>query len=207
MFINFPLKEINLKLVYYGAGLGGKTTNLQRLHAAAPNKSKLLSLATEIDRTLYFDFLPLEIGVVNSFKVRLHLYTVPGQVFYAATRKLVVKGADGVVLVADSQLERMDANIEAVKDLADNLATHGLELSKLPYVVQCNKRDLPDIASIDEMKEALNFKGEEFIEASALNGQGVDATLRTLAKIVMRDLRESDRLASVIASTSTAAAT
>lgn len=201
MFVNMGLKEINLKLVYYGAGLCGKTTNIQRLHNAAPNKSKLLSLATETDRTLFFDFMPLEIGTMNGYKVRLHLYTVPGQVFYEATRKLVVKGADGIVLVADSQEERMDANLESRQSLITNLAEHGLDLREMPYVVQLNKRDLPNIISVEEMREELNFKGEPFIEAVAVDAAatGVHETLKSLAGLVMRGLRESNRLAAVIA--------
>lgn len=198
MFINVPNKEINLKLVYYGVGLGGKTTNIQKLHDGAPVKTELVSLATELDRTLFFDFMPLEIGTVNGYKVRLHLYTVPGQVFYEATRRLVVRGADGIVFVADSQRERMDGNLEALFDLQKNLRSHNLELSDLPYVVQCNKRDLPDIASLEEMREALNFKGEPFIEATAIAGNGVDETLKALARLVMRDLREKNKLAKLL---------
>lgn len=201
MFTNLASKEINLKLVYYGPGLGGKTTNIQRLHDAAPPelKTEMVSLATEADRTLFFDFLPMELGTVNGFKVRLHLYTVPGQVFYEATRKLVVRGADGIVLVADSQYERMEANIEALEGLQRNLAEHNLDLKELPYVVQCNKRDLEGIASMEEMREALNFKGEQFIEAAAVDGKGVDETLKALSRAVMRDLRDRNRLANLFA--------
>jgi signal recognition particle receptor subunit beta len=200
MYTNYGQKEINLKIVYYGAGLGGKTTNLQKLHAAAPATSELLSLATETDRTLFFDFMPLEVGKVRDFKVRLHLYTVPGQVFYAATRRLVVRGADAVVLVADSQDERMDANLLAVHDLKADLASYGIDLQELPYVVQLNKRDLPGVISVEQMREELNFKGEPFIEASAVQGLGVQETLKEVTRQVMQRLRESNKLASVLAS-------
>jgi signal recognition particle receptor subunit beta len=199
MFMNIALREINLKLVYYGCGLGGKTTNLKWLHFAAPSKSELTTLATEADRTLFFDFMPLEIGTVNDYKVRLHLYTVPGQVFYEATRRLVVRGADGVVLVADSQEERMDANVESLSGLRSNLSSHGLDLDKLPYVVQLNKRDLPTALPVDEMKSILRFKEEPFVEAVATSGEGVEETLRQLTRQVMKSLRESNKLAGVLA--------
>jgi mutual gliding-motility protein MglA len=201
MFTNYTQKEINLKIVYYGPGLGGKTTNLQRLHAASPNKSELLSLATEADRTLFFDFMPLEIGKVRDFKVRLHLYTVPGQVFYAATRRLVVRGADAVVLVADSQEERIDANLLAVHELGQDLASYGLDLQELPYVVQLNKRDLPGVLPVEQLREELSFKGEPFIEASAVQNLGVQETLKEVTRLVMQRLRESNRLAEVLAAT------
>ena len=153
-FINYASREINCKIVYYGPGLGGKTTNLQYIYdtSAAQQKGKLISLATETERTLFFDFLPLELGTVRGFKARFHLYTVPGQVFYDASRKLILKGVDGVVFVADSQRERMDANVEALWNLEDNLKGHGYDFAKIPYVLQLNKRDLPDILSVDELK-------------------------------------------------------
>lgn len=198
-FINYASREINCKIVYYGPGLGGKTTNLQLLHAAAPSKSQIVSLATETDRTLFFDFMPLELGRVNGYQVRLHLYTVPGQVFYAASRQLILNGADGIVLVADSQRERMDANIEALNDLKMNLATHQFELEKMPYVVQANKRDLPNIFTMDELRTGLNFKGEPFIEAVAFEGTGVHETLKQIAALVMRDVRDQNRLAAFFA--------
>ncbi len=202
MYIDMVKKEINLKLVYYGAGLGGKTTNLRWLYEHAPSDQtgEMVSLATEVDRTLFFDFMPLEAGTVGGFKVRLHLYTVPGQVFYEATRQLVVKGADGVMLVADSQSVRMDANVESLQGLKQHLQSHGLDLKSLPYVVQCNKRDLPNVASIAEMRAELNFKDEPFVEASAASGEGVMESLKKLGQLVIRDLREHDKLARALAS-------
>ncbi len=153
-FINYASREINCKIVYYGPGLGGKTTNLQYVYdKTAPSaKGKMISLATETDRTLFFDFLPLELGSVRGFKTRFHLYTVPGQVFYDASRKLILKGVDGIIFVADSQVERMDANIESVNNLEQNLKLQGYDLMKIPYTLQLNKRDLPNIASVDDMK-------------------------------------------------------
>src|SRR6266498_4148571 len=152
-FINYASREINCKIVYYGPGLCGKTTNLQHIfESTAPQaRGKLISLATETDRTLFFDFMPLELGTVRGFKTRFHLYTVPGQVFYDASRKLILKGVDGVVFVADSQIGRIEANQESVENLRTNLAEQGYSLDKLPYVVQLNKRDLPNAAPIDEL--------------------------------------------------------
>src|SRR3954466_756379 len=166
-FINFPAREINCKLVYYGPGLGGKTANLQWVYENTGNgqKGKMISLATETDRTLFFDFLPLDLGTVRGFKTRLHLYTVPGQVFYEASRKLILKGADGVVFVADSQEDRMDANLESLYNLEENLRTYGYELMKLPYVLQLNKRDLPNVIPIQDLTEELHRKGEPVVEA------------------------------------------
>ncbi|MFN0120701.1 MAG: GTP-binding protein [Blastocatellia bacterium] len=191
-FINYASREINCKIVYYGPGLGGKTTNLQYIFdtTAAQQKGKLISLATETDRTLFFDFLPLELGTVRGFKARFHLYTVPGQVFYDASRKLILKGVDGVVFVADSQRERMDANIESLYNLEDNLKTQGYDLQKLPYALQLNKRDLPDILSIDELKRELMRKDEPVMEAVAPRGVGVFETLKLVAKQVLNDLRK-----------------
>src|SRR5271170_8096507 len=148
-FINFPAREINCKLVYYGPGLGGKTANLQWIydHTNTGHKGKMISLATETDRTLFFDFLPLDLGTVRGFKTRLHLYTVPGQVFYEASRKLILKGADGVVFVADSQQERLDANLETLENLREHLKEHKLDFGAIPYVLQLNKRDLPNVLS------------------------------------------------------------
>ncbi|MBI4479091.1 MAG: GTPase domain-containing protein, partial [Acidobacteria bacterium] len=158
-FINFAAKEINCKLVYYGAGLGGKTTNLEKVFEMAPNKGKMISLATETDRTLFFDFLPLDLGTVRGFKTRFHLYTVPGQVFYDASRKLILKGVDGVVFVADSQEERMDANQETIENLQGNLSEHGYDFKMIPYVLQLNKRDLPHVLPVAELKKQLQQKG------------------------------------------------
>src|SRR5213082_1234277 len=156
-FINYASKEINCKIVYYGPGLCGKTTNLQHIYdSTAPQaKGKLISLATETDRTLFFDFMPLELGTVRGFKTRFHLYTVPGQVFYDASRKLILKGVDGVVFVADSQEPRMEANVESLANLDENLSANGYELMKLPYVLQLNKRDLPNVLPVETLKKEL----------------------------------------------------
>ena len=192
-FINYASREINCKIVYYGPGLCGKTTNLQyifdKTNPAA--KGKLISLATETDRTLFFDFLPLELGTVRGFKTRFHLYTVPGQVFYDASRKLILKGVDGVIFVADSQVERMDANAEAIDNLDANLRTQGYDLMQLPYVLQLNKRDLPNVATVDEMKRLLTKKNEPTFEAVAAKGPGVFETLKGVAKLVLADLTKS----------------
>lgn len=192
-FINYASREINCKIVYYGPGLGGKTTNLQYIYdtSAAQQKGKLISLATETERTLFFDFLPLELGTVRGFKARFHLYTVPGQVFYDASRKLILKGVDGVVFVADSQRERMDANLESLWNLEENLKSHGYDFSKIPYALQLNKRDLPDVLSMDELKRELVRKDEPIIEAVAPKGVGVFETLKAVAKQVLTDLRKS----------------
>ena len=192
-FINYASREINCKIVYYGPGLGGKTTNLQYIYdtSAAQQKGKLISLATETERTLFFDFLPLELGTVRGFKARFHLYTVPGQVFYDASRKLILKGVDGVVFVADSQRERMDANLESLWNLEENLKNHGYDFSKIPYALQLNKRDLPDVLSVDELKRELLRKDEPVIEAVAPKGVGVFETLKAVAKQVLTDLRKS----------------
>jgi len=156
--INYASREINCKLVYYGPGLGGKTTNLEYIYekVAPTAKGKLISLATETERTLFFDFLPVDLGTIRGFKTRFHLYTVPGQVYYNASRKLILKGVDGVVFVADSQLERMEANLESMQNLYDNMVQHGYDLTRMPFVVQYNKRDLPNAAPLAELQEALN---------------------------------------------------
>ena len=156
--INYASREINCKLVYYGPGLGGKTTNLEYIYekVAPASKGKMISLATETERTLFFDFLPVDLGTIRGFKTRFHLYTVPGQVYYNASRKLILKGVDGVVYVGDSQLERMEANIESMQNLYDNMAQHGLDLTRLPFVIQYNKRDLPNAAPIQVLQDALN---------------------------------------------------
>lgn len=191
-FINYASREINCKIVYYGPGLGGKTTNLQYIYdSTAPQaKGKLISLATETDRTLFFDFMPLEFGTIKGFKTRFHLYTVPGQVYYDASRKLILKGVDGVVFVADSQEERMDANIESLYNLEENLKEQGYDLMKLPYVLQLNKRDLPNIVPVEEMKAELQRKGEPVFEAVASRGEGVFETLKAVAKQVLTELRK-----------------
>jgi mutual gliding-motility protein MglA len=192
-FINYASREINCKIVYYGPGLCGKTTNLQYIYDKTnPNaKGKLISLATETDRTLFFDFLPLELGTVRGFRTRFHLYTVPGQVFYDASRKLILKGVDGVIFVADSQVERMDANVEAVENLQINLKSQGYDLMNIPYVLQFNKRDLPNVESVEEMKRLLVKKNEPVIEAVASKGPGVFETLKAVAKLVLADLTKT----------------
>jgi hypothetical protein len=156
--INYASREINCKLVYYGPGLGGKTTNLEHVYAKVnpAARGKMISLATETERTLFFDFLPVDLGTIRGFKTRFHLYTVPGQVYYNASRKLILKGVDGIVFVADSQLERMEANIESMQNLYDNMAEYGYDLTKIPFVVQYNKRDLPNASPIKDLQAALN---------------------------------------------------
>jgi len=189
-FINYSSREINCKIVYYGPGLCGKTTNLQYIYEKTnpTAKGKLISLATETDRTLFFDFLPLDLGTVRGFKTRFHLYTVPGQVFYDASRKLILKGVDGVIYVADSQEARMDANVESLQNLVDNLKDHGFDLKALPYVLQFNKRDLPTAVPLEEMIKALRFKDEPYYEAVAPKGIGVFDTLKACAKQVLLEL-------------------
>ena len=191
-FINFAAREINCKIVYYGAGLGGKTTNLQFIFdkTADKQKSKMISLATETDRTLFFDFLPLDLGTVRGFKTRFHLYTVPGQVFYDASRKLILRGVDGVVFVADSQEERQDANLEALDNLHENLKEHGYEFKKIPYVLQLNKRDLPTALPVEELTKELVRKGEPVFEAVAFQGKGVFETLKEVARLVLLELKK-----------------
>ena len=191
-FINFAAREINCKVVYYGAGLGGKTTNLQWVFDQTAGKAggKMISLATETDRTLFFDFLPLDLGTVRGFKTRFHLYTVPGQVFYDASRKLILRGVDGVVFVVDSQGERMDANLEALENLQENLKEHGYDFMKIPYVVQLNKRDLPSAMPVDELKKVLVRKGEPVFEAIAFKGVGVFETLREVGRQVLTELKK-----------------
>jgi signal recognition particle receptor subunit beta len=191
-FINFAAREINCKIVYYGAGLGGKTTNLQYIFnkTADKQKSKMISLATETDRTLFFDFLPLDLGTVRGFRTRFHLYTVPGQVFYDASRKLILRGVDGVVFVADSQEERMDANVEALENLQENLKEHGYDFTKIPYVIQFNKRDLPSALPVDDLKRELQKKNESAFEAVAFQGKGVFETLKEIARQVLVELKK-----------------
>lgn len=191
-FINFAAREINCKIVYYGPGLGGKTTNLQYVYdkTGEKQKGKMISLATETDRTLFFDFLPLDLGTVRGFRTRFHLYTVPGQVFYDASRKLILRGVDGVVFVADSQEERMDANLEALDNLQENLQEHGYDLGKIPYVLQLNKRDLPSAMGLDDLKRELIRKEEPVFEAVAFQGTGVFETLKEVARLVLTELKK-----------------
>jgi signal recognition particle receptor subunit beta len=194
-FINYSSREINCKIVYYGPGLCGKTTNLQHIYTKTnPDlKGKMISLATETERTLFFDFLPLALGSIRGFKTRFHLYTVPGQVFYDASRKLILKGVDGVVFVADSQIERMEANLESLDNLRINLREQGYELEKIPFVIQYNKRDLPNAAPVEEMRKLLNTQRVPDFEARAQSGEGVFETLKAVAKGVLSDLKRLSR--------------
>jgi signal recognition particle receptor subunit beta len=189
-FINYAAREINCKIVYYGPGLCGKTTNIQFIYdkTGAAAKGKLISLATESERTLFFDFLPIELGTIRGFRTRFHLYTVPGQVFYDASRKLILKGVDGVVFVADSQDARMDANVESIRNLKENLREHGVSMDKVPYVLQLNKRDLPTAVPVAVMDKALRIKNEPVFEAVASRGSGVFETLKAVVKAVLMDL-------------------
>ncbi len=191
-FINYASREINCKIVYYGPGLCGKTTNLQLIYnkTAEESKGKMISLATETERTLFFDFLPLALGEIRGFKTRFHLYTVPGQVFYDASRKLILKGVDGVVFVADSQEERFDANIESLENLKDNLEEQGFDIEKIPFVIQYNKRDLPNVSSVEELSSLLNPRRVPELEACAMTGEGVFETLKAVAKLVLNDLKK-----------------
>lgn len=191
-FINYASREINCKIVYYGPGLCGKTTNLQFVYQkTAPDaKGKMISLATETERTLFFDFLPLSLGEIRGFKTRFHLYTVPGQVFYDASRKLILKGVDGVVFVADSQEERIDANIESLENLRINLKEQGYDLDKLPYIIQYNKRDLPGAMTVEELRRELNTTNVPEFEACATTGEGVFETLKAVAKLILVDLKK-----------------
>lgn len=192
-FINYASREINCKIVYYGPGLCGKTTNIQWIFEQAnPDKrGKLVSLATETDRTLFFDFLPLDMGMVKGFKVRFHLYTVPGQVFYDASRKLILRGCDGIIFVADSQKARMEANIESIANLATNLKENGFDVRAIPYVLQLNKRDMPTAAPAAEMERLLRFRGEPMIEAVANQGTGVIETLKASARQILMELQKN----------------
>lgn len=189
-FINYASREINCKIVYYGPGLCGKTTNLQFIYEKTnpQNKGQLISLATETDRTLFFDFLPLDLGTVRGFRTRFHLYTVPGQVFYDASRKLILKGVDGVIFVADSQEARQDANLESLDNLRLNLRENGFDLAAVPYALQLNKRDMPTAMPYDLMFRELNVKGEPTFEAVATKGIGVFETLKAVAKQVLHEL-------------------
>jgi signal recognition particle receptor subunit beta len=190
-FINYMAREINCKIVYYGPGLCGKTTNLQYIYERTnPDaKGKMISLATETERTLFFDFLPLSLGEIRGFKTRFHLYTVPGQVFYDASRKLILKGVDGVIFVADSQIERLEANQESVENLRTNLQEQGYDLDKIPYVVQYNKQDLPNIVETEELRRLINPTGVPDFGAVARSGEGVFETLKAVSKLVLTELK------------------
>jgi len=189
--INYASREINAKIVYYGPGLGGKTTNIKYIYTKLnPSiKGKLISLATELDRTLFFDFLPVDLGTIRGFKTRFHLYTVPGQVFYNASRKLILRGVDGIIFVADSQIERFDENIGSLDNMMDNLKTYNLFLEKIPFVIQYNKRDLPNITSVDELQKIMNPQNTRpYFEAVATQGIGVFETLKEVCKHVLKIL-------------------
>ena len=188
--INYASREINCKIVYYGTGLGGKTTNLEHVYSKVDpqTRGKLISLATEADRTLFFDFLPVDLGSIRGFKTRFHLYTVPGQVYYNASRKLILKGVDGIIFVADSQRDRAEANIEAMHNLYENLETYGYDLSRIPFVIQYNKRDLDRILPVGDLRAELNPMGVPDVEAVATEGKGVFETLKTVSKQVVKTL-------------------
>lgn len=197
VLFNYSTKEITAKIVYYGPGLCGKTTNLRFIYESLPSnsKSKMISLATNEDRTLFFDFLPLELGTIKGMSVRLQLYTVPGQVFYNSTRQLVLKGADGVVFVADSQDFMEDANIESWNNLKENLLTHGIVLKDFPHVIQYNKRDLPNILPVDYLNSLLNEYNVPYFESIATTGYNVEATLKEATKIVLQHLIKKYKIA------------
>jgi hypothetical protein len=188
--INYASREINCKVVYYGTGLGGKTTNLEYVYSRVnpDTKGKMISLATETERTLFFDFLPIDLGEVRGFKTRFHLYTVPGQVYYNASRRLILKGVDGIIFVADSQSERAEANIEAMHNLYENLESYGYDLSQIPFVIQYNKRDLSNTVPVDELRQQLNPAGVDDYEAVAIEGKGVFETLKSVSKAVVKNL-------------------
>lgn len=192
-FVNYHTKEINCKIVYYGPGLGGKTTNIQHIYqkTSVDNKSKMVTLNTENERTLFFDFLPLELGEIRGFKTRFHLYTVPGQVFYEASRKLILRGVDGIVFVADSQIEKMEANIQSLDSLKENLLEQGYDIGKVPLIMQWNKRDLPNVSPVSELEKSLNNLDVPSFEASALTGEGVFDSLKMISKLVLMNLRSS----------------
>lgn len=192
-FINYSAREINCKIVYYGPGLCGKTTNLLYIYkkTTPDSKGKMISLATETERTLFFDFLPLSLGTIRGFKVRFHLYTVPGQVFYDASRKLILRGVDGVVFVADSQVERMEANIESAENLRKNLTEQGFNLDTIPYTIQYNKRDLPNVVPLEEINKSLNPRSVPYFEGVATHGKGVFDTLKEIAKQVILELKKN----------------
>lgn len=190
-FVNYVNKEVNCKIVYYGPGLGGKTTNIQYVYqkTSGDSKGNIISLNTENERTLFFDFLPLDLGEIRGFKTRFHLYTVPGQVFYEASRKLILRGVDGVVFVADSQVERMEANLESLKSLEKNLVDQGYDIQKIPMVMQWNKRDLPNTTGVKDLHDALNKWGVPEFEACAVKGTGVFDTLKMISKLVLMNLK------------------
>jgi len=191
VLINKAINEITVKLVYYGPGLCGKTTNLEKIYQnpKMSNKGKMISMATETDRTLFFDFMPMELGTIGGQKVRVQLYTVPGQVFYDATRKLVLRGADGVIFVADSQASMRESNIDSLENLKTNLRINRIDPNKIPIVYQANKRDLPAVSSVDEMKIYLNTGNAPIVEAAAISGVGVTQTLRAAIGLMLDNIK------------------
>ena len=190
--VNYSTREITSKIVYYGPGRSGKTTNLQYIYGQVPEdrRGRMVSLATETDRTLFFDFLPLDLGTISGFQTRFQLYTVPGQVYYDATRKLVLQGADGVVFVADSQRAQADENVDSFRNLQVNLLEQGVDPRQIPIVLQYNKRDLPEVMSVDELDDLLNYRDLPRYEARALAGAGVFDTLRGISEQVLRRLSQ-----------------
>ena len=188
--INYASREINCKVVYYGSGLGGKTTNLEYVYSRVnpDTKGKMISLATDTERTLFFDFLPIDLGEIRGFRTRFHLYTVPGQVYYNASRRLILKGVDGLIFVADSQRSRLEANIEAMHNLYENMESYGYDVETIPFVIQYNKRDLPDTMAVEELRSVLNPMGVPDYEAVAIEGEGVFQTLSAVSKLVVRSL-------------------
>ncbi len=190
-FVNYHTKEINCKIVYYGPGLGGKTTNIQHVYQKTSGevKGKIISLNTENERTLFFDFLPLDLGEIRGYKTRFHLYTVPGQVFYEASRKLILRGVDGIVFVADSQVEKLEENLESLASLKNNLIEQGYDIAKVPIVMQWNKRDLPNVATTKDLSMKINQFGSEEFEAIASKGEGVFETLKMISKLVLMNLK------------------
>ena len=189
--INYASREINCKIVYYGTGLGGKTTNLEYIYSRVnpDTKGKMISLATETERTLFFDFLPIDLGEVRGFKTRFHLYTVPGQVYYNASRRLILKGVDGLVFVADSQASRAEANIESMHNLYENLETYGYDLETIPFAIQYNKRDMDEHPlAMEELRAQINPMGVPDFEGIAINGEGVFETLSCVSKMVVEAL-------------------
>ncbi len=190
-FINYATKEINCKIIYVGAGLSGKTTNIQHIyeHTQQDQKGKLVTLSTENERTLFFDFLPLSVGDVRGYKTRFHLYTIPGQTFYEISRQFILKGVDGIVFVADSQTERMETNIESYESLEKSLEKQGYDINKLPLVLQYNKRDMPSIVTILELESTFNPVRRTYFEAIASRGQGVMETLQSISQLVIRELK------------------
>jgi len=188
--INYASREINCKIVYYGTGLGGKTTNLEYIYSRVnpETKGKMISLATETERTLFFDFLPIDLGEVRGFKTRFHLYTVPGQVYYNASRRLILKGVDGIVFIADSQASRAEANIESMHNLHENLETYGYDLKEIPFAIQYNKRDMTDILPVEDLRSQINPMGVPDFEGIAIEGKGVFETLSCVSKLVVKAL-------------------